>query len=67
MQSAIEMRQQKIVKVYNTDLQRQGVIDVFRSLIWTRKYFEAGTVELHCALNEKNLRYLQKGNIVTMT
>lgn len=67
MQSAIEMRQQKIVKVYNTDLQRQGVIDVFRSLIWTRKYFEAGTVELHCALNEKNLRYLQKGNIVTMS
>ncbi len=66
-QTAVEMRQQKQVKVYDINLMRQGVIDVYRSLIWTRKYYEAGTVELHAALNSKNLKLLQKGNIVTMT
>lgn len=67
VQSAAEMRQQKQVKVYDINLMRQGVIDVYRSLIWTRKYKEAGTVELHAALNSKNLKLLQNGHIVTMT
>lgn len=67
VQSVVEMRQQKQVKVYDINLMRQGVIDVYRSLIWTRKYKEAGTVELHAALNSKNLKLLQSGHIVTMT
>ena len=66
-QSAAEMRQQKQVKVYDMNLMRKGVIDVYRSLIWTRKYKEAGTVELHASLNSRNLNLLQKGNIVAMT
>ncbi|WP_289285702.1 siphovirus ReqiPepy6 Gp37-like family protein [Parablautia intestinalis] len=67
VQSAPLIRQQNIVKVYDIDLMRQGVIDVYRSLIWTRKYKEAGTVELHAALNSRNLALLQEGHIVTMT
>ena len=67
VQSAVEMRQQKYVKVYDIDLMRQGVIDVYRSLIWTRKYKEAGTVELHASLNNRNLELLQEKRIVTMT
>lgn len=59
--------QQRQVKVYSTDLMRKGVIDVYRSLIWTRKYKEAGTVELHAALTERNLELLQEENILTMT
>lgn len=66
-QTAVEMRQQKQVKVYDDKMQRKGVIDVYRSLIWTRKYFEAGTVELHAALNSRNLELLKEGNIVAMT
>lgn len=66
-QTAVEMRQQKQVKVYDINLQRKGVIDVYRSLIWTRKYKEAGTVELHASLNARNLALLQKGNIITMS
>lgn len=66
-QSAVEMRQQKQIKVYNKELLRQGVIDVYRSLIWTRKYFEAGTVEIHAAATPHNQRLLQEGNIVAMT
>lgn len=66
-QSAQIMKQKKQVKVYDINLMRQGVIDVYRSLIWTRKYKEAGTVELHAALNKRNLNRLKEGNIVTMT
>lgn len=66
-QTAVEMRQSRQVKVYDVELQRKGVIDVYRSLIWTRKYFEAGTVELHAALNQRNLNLLQEGNILAMT
>ena len=65
--AAVLMRQEKQVKIYDQALRRKGVIDVYRSLIWTRKYKEAGTVELHAALTEKNLELLQKGNILTMT
>ncbi|MCM1417146.1 MAG: siphovirus ReqiPepy6 Gp37-like family protein, partial [bacterium] len=61
-QTAMEMRQQKQIKVYDINLMRQGVIDVYRSLIWTRKYKEAGTVELHAALNSRNLKLLQMGH-----
>lgn len=60
-------RQQKQVKVYDTNLMRQGMIDVYRSLIWTRKYKEAGTVELHAALNGRNLELLREGHIIAMT
>lgn len=61
-----ETKQQKMIKVYDINLQRKGVIDVYRSLIWTRKYKEAGSVELHAALSKKNLELLQNGNIITM-
>lgn len=60
-------RQQKQVKIYNTDLMREGVIDVYRSLIWTRKYKEAGTIELHAALNRRNLDLLREGHIIAMS
>lgn len=63
----VEMRQKKWVKVYDINLMRKGVIDVYRSLIWTRRYKEAGTVELHAALKERNLKLLKIGNILTMT
>lgn len=65
--AAEETQQSSMIKVYNMDMQRQGVIDVYRSLIWTRKYMEAGTMELHAALNDKNLQLLKTGNLLTMT
>lgn len=65
--SAPLMKQKRQVKVYDINLMRQGVIDVYRSLIWTRKFKEAGTVELHAALNKRNLKRLKEGNIVTMS
>ncbi len=59
-------KQNKVVIVaYNQQLQRLGVIDVFRSLIWTRKYYECGNFELHAPLNSRNLLLLLENNIVS--
>ena len=51
-----------IVVSYDQNLNRLGVIDVFRSLIWTRKYYECGTFELHAPLNTRNLQLLAENN-----
>ena len=61
------MSKENNVKIvaYNQDLQRLGVIDVFRSLIWTRKYFECGTFELHAPLTARNLALLAENNIIS--
>lgn len=50
--------------IFNRNLEWQGIIDVFTSLIWTRKYNTNGIFELHLLLTEDNLRLLQRGNII---
>lgn len=61
------MSKENDVKIisYNRDLQRLGAVDVFRSLLWTRKYFECGTFELHAPLNARNLALLAENNILS--
>lgn len=59
------MDKKVLLVVYNRELKRQGIIEVFRSLIWTRKYYESGIFELHTALNTKNLKLLSEGNILS--
>lgn len=66
-ENATVQKQKTAVKVYNKGLWRVGVIDVYRSLIWTRKHFETGTVEFHAPLNDRNIKYLKRGNIITMS
>lgn len=52
------------IRVYNSDLYFQGVIENQISLIWTRKFFEAGTFELHAPLTDENMKLLKQGNIL---
>ena len=52
------------LRIYNKNLERQGVVENFRSFIWTRKYFGPGDFELHAALTSENLRLLTKDCIV---
>lgn len=54
----------KIVS-YNQNLQRLGVVDVFRSLIWTRRFYSSGEFELHAPLNSRNLALLAENNIIS--
>lgn len=53
------------VRVYNSQLQLQGIIEKYISLIWNRKYSAAGTFELHVPVTENSINYLKRGNIVS--
>ena len=52
------------VRVYSPELELQGIIDEFSSLIWIRRYFEPGEFELHCPYSESNRQMLIAENIV---
>ena len=41
-----------------------GVIDLFSSLRWRRRYWEPGEVELHLYATEENIALLQPGVIL---
>ncbi len=53
------------IRVYTPTLDYMGSIENHTSLIWTRKYFEPGTFEIHAPITPKNQRLLQAGNIIT--
>lgn len=52
------------VRIYDRNLFRKGQIENQTSLIWTRKFYEPGTFELHAPITDENLYLLQPGNIV---
>ncbi len=52
------------VRVYGRNLFRIGQIENQTSLIWTRKFYEPGTFELHAPITNENLSLLQPGNII---
>lgn len=52
------------IRVYDKNLIFLGVVEDFKSLIWTRKYYEPGNFELHAAGTDKNVQLLQAGNII---
>lgn len=52
------------VRIYNPDLELQGIIDEFSSLIWIRRYQNAGEFELHTPYSEESRRLLAAGNVV---
>ncbi len=51
------------IRIYSPELYRQGQIENQISLIWTRKFYEPGTFELHAPITDENLSLLQRGNI----
>lgn len=52
------------VRIYGRNLFRIGQIENQTSLIWTRKFYEPGTFELHAPITDENLYMLQEGNII---
>jgi len=50
--------------IFNKQLELQGIIDMFTSLIWARRYSKPGTFELHCPLTSENLSLLPKDAII---
>lgn len=54
------------IRIYNSDLDLQGIIENQTSLLWTRKYYEAGEFELHAPITDDNIKLLKIGNLVSM-
>lgn len=54
------------IRIYNPDLYRIGQVENQTSLIWTRKFFEAGNFEIHAPITSRNLELFAKGNIVSI-
>lgn len=52
------------IYIFNREIELQGILDRFDSLLWNRKYFKPGDFELHCSLNDKSIQLLKEGNIV---
>lgn len=52
------------IYVFDKDLNVQGILGSYSSLIWRRRYSKHGDFELHCALTEENLSLLKKGNVL---
>lgn len=49
------------VYVMNSSLERVGVIDSYRSIIWTQRYYTTGDFELYLDASDDNITLCQKG------
>lgn len=55
------------LRIYSMDddsIKRRGVLENFSSLIWTRKFYEPGSFELHAPLTDDNIALLKKDRII---
>lgn len=50
--------------IFSRDLELKGILDIFTSLRWIRRYYKSGEFELHCALNFNTLELLKRDNVV---
>lgn len=52
------------LKIMDSNEQLIGIIDEYKSLIWTRRYYECGDFELYCKATDETLALLRTGNFV---
>lgn len=52
------------IRIYDSNMDFQGIIENQRSLLWNRQYNETGNFELHCPVTPYNISLLQMGNLV---
>lgn len=50
--------------IFDRNLNFQGILESFFSLIWTRRYSKCGEFELHCSLTSETLNLLQRSNVI---
>ena len=50
--------------IYDADLKRIGIVDAYKSLIWARRYREAGDCELYVPATDENLAMLRIGYFI---
>ncbi len=54
------------IRFYSPEMDFLGVMENQTSLIWTRKYYEPGEIELYAPITASNLRLTALGNLVWM-
>lgn len=55
------------IYVLNSSRETLGIIDDANSVIWTKRYFEAGDFEIYCRATTDHMNLLKVGNYVTRT
>ena len=53
------------LRIYDAELNLKGITENQRSIVWTRRYFEAGEFEITLPITDDNIRLYQLGNIVS--
>lgn len=56
--------EEEILYIYDLDFNFLGTIDTFKSLRWTRKYFEAGEFEIVTEASSSHIELLKKDRLV---
>lgn len=54
-----------IFYVLDKNLQKVGMIDTFESLIWCKRYYEVGALDLEIEASQENVNLFQKGFYIT--
>ena len=52
------------VRIYDAQMNFAGLVENQTSVLWNRKYFEAGNFELYCPVTVNNQSLLKRGNLV---
>lgn len=52
------------IRFYTQEMNLAGIMENQTSLVWARKYFEPGTMELYAPITADNLRLTELGNLV---
>lgn len=52
------------IRIYDSNMDFQGIIENQRSLLWNRQYNETGDFELHCPITPYNIKLLKRGSLV---
>lgn len=53
------------ITIHDTERQRVGIIDVFKSVLWARQYFGVGEFEVYVQATAENSALLKAGNYVS--
>lgn len=53
------------IRIYDRDLNFVGLVENQRSFIWTRRYFEPGSFELHVPITDYTISLFQMGRLVS--
>lgn len=52
------------IRVYTADMEFMGIVESQTSLLWTRRYQEAGEFQLICPITPNNIKLIKRGNLV---